>query len=113
MATNGGLNVHGATIQNAHGLSELNRQLLVQRGAVGKPTHRLREASKKVATMASVVSKLKTLSHRTDESLVLTVNLSVEQLERLEQLEKFLEQTRDPVWQELVASITKTIHENK
>jgi WD40 repeat protein len=58
MLTKGGLDVKDASIQDVQGLSQLNKRLLKQRGAVGEPVHRLREASKAVATMASVVSKL-------------------------------------------------------
>jgi len=61
-ATNGMLNVTDASIENVRGLSQLNKQLLKQRGAIGEPEDLLHEAGKKVATMASVVSKLKQLS---------------------------------------------------
>ncbi|KAF9344573.1 hypothetical protein BGX34_005518, partial [Mortierella sp. NVP85] len=73
---------------DAHGLSQLNKQLLMQRGAVGEPAHRLREASKKVATMASVVSKLKSPSDRAEDTPAATTGLSVELLEQ------WLEQAR-------------------
>jgi len=56
------LNVKDATIEGVQGLSQVNRQLLRQRGALGEPVSRLREASKRVMNMASVVSKLKLLS---------------------------------------------------
>ncbi|KAF9348624.1 hypothetical protein BGX34_002329, partial [Mortierella sp. NVP85] len=59
--TNGRLSVTGASIEDARGLSQLNKQLLRQRGAIGEPGHLLHEVGKKVATMASVVSKLKQL----------------------------------------------------
>ena len=88
MATNGGLNVRGTAIQDAQGLSHLNKQLLKQRGAVGEPTHRLREASEKVAVMASVISKLKSPSDKTEETPAVTTGLSVELLEQ------WLEQAR-------------------
>ncbi|KAF9353956.1 hypothetical protein BGX34_011286 [Mortierella sp. NVP85] len=58
-STNGQLFVEEANIQDAHGLSDLNKRLLKQRGAVGDPTSRLRETSKKVVGMTSVVSNLK------------------------------------------------------
>jgi len=51
MAGKGELDVTGAIIQDVHGLSHLNEQLLRQRGAVGEPIHRLQEASKKLTTM--------------------------------------------------------------
>ncbi|KAF9348693.1 hypothetical protein BGX34_002290, partial [Mortierella sp. NVP85] len=44
------------------GLSDLSKRLLKQRGATGEPGVRLREASKKVMRMTSVVSKLKSSS---------------------------------------------------
>jgi len=58
-ATNGTLTMTGASIQDVQGLTQINKQLLKQRGAVGEPEDIFREASKKVMTMASVVSKLK------------------------------------------------------
>jgi WD40 repeat protein len=58
-ATNGKLTTTGAFIQDVRGLTQINRQLLKQRGAVGEPEDIFREASKKVMTMASVVSVLK------------------------------------------------------
>jgi hypothetical protein len=57
--TSGELDMKDATIQDVQGLSQLNRKLLKQRGAVGEPADRLREAGKKVTTMVSVVAKLK------------------------------------------------------
>jgi WD40 repeat protein len=58
-ATNGILTVTGASIHDARGLSKPNKQLMRQRGAIGEPESALHEAGKKVATMASVVSRLK------------------------------------------------------
>jgi len=60
----GQINVENTLIQDVHGLSQLNLQLLKQRGAVGEPFVRLREASKKVMNMTSVVSTLKQPSTR-------------------------------------------------
>ena len=57
--TNGVLTTTGASIQDVHGLSPLNKQLLKQRGAIGEPVNILKEAGKKVASMASMISKLK------------------------------------------------------
>jgi hypothetical protein len=51
--------VEDARTKDVVGLSHLNQKLLKQRGAVGEPVNRLREAGKKVATMGSVISKLK------------------------------------------------------
>jgi WD40 repeat protein len=64
-ATNGTLTMAGASIQDVRGLGVINKVLLKQRRAVGEPENLLRETSKKVATMASVVSKLKASSART------------------------------------------------
>ena len=55
-ATNGTLAVTGAVMRGVRGLSSLNKELLKQHGAVGEPETLLRERSKKVATMTSVVS---------------------------------------------------------
>jgi WD40 repeat protein len=55
----GKLILTGATVQGVRGLSQLNKQLLKQRGAVGKPEYQLYTASKKLIAMASVVSMLK------------------------------------------------------
>jgi len=63
-ATNGALTMTGASIQDVRGLGQINRQLLKQRGAVGEPEDLFREASKKVMTMASVVSNLKQSSDK-------------------------------------------------
>ncbi|KAK3809373.1 MAG: WD40-repeat-containing domain protein [Benniella sp.] len=67
-ASNGSLAVRGASIQGACGLTSLNKQLLLQRGAIGEPEHLLRETSEKPTTMASVVSKLKETSEDIAES---------------------------------------------
>jgi WD40 repeat protein len=56
---NGQLTVEDTCVQDVQGLSDLNRRLLKQRGATGEPNLRLRDASKKVMSMASVVSTLK------------------------------------------------------
>ena len=83
---NNALVVTGTMIQDVQGLSQLNKQLLKQRGAVGEPVHRLREAGKKVASMAAVVSKLKYQSSRTAEDASPVVVVSEEQSEQ--QVEK-------------------------
>ncbi|KAF9347170.1 hypothetical protein BGX34_003341, partial [Mortierella sp. NVP85] len=58
-STNGQLTVEDACVKDVQGLNDLNKRLLKQRGATGEPSVRLREASKNVMRMASVVSKLK------------------------------------------------------
>ena len=55
---NGELNLNKTLIHDVHGSSRLNKQLLRQRGAVGEPSSRLRDASEKVMSMVSVVSAL-------------------------------------------------------
>ena len=105
--TRGALNMVGATIQGVQGLSQLDRQLLLQRGAVGEPAHRLREAGKKVTTMASVVSKLKAPSDEMEEDRDLTTSLS------MEELEQWLEQGKGFLRQDVAASIVKIIHKHK
>jgi WD40 repeat protein len=57
--TNGVLVVTGIRIQDADGLTLLNKKLLKQRGAVGEPVPSMRETGKKVMAMTAVVSKLK------------------------------------------------------
>ncbi|KAG0230113.1 hypothetical protein BGX31_005989 [Mortierella sp. GBA43] len=54
--TNGGLNLKDAIIQDVRGLSQLNHRLLKQRGAVGEPLDRLRDATKKITKLASALS---------------------------------------------------------
>ncbi|KAK3809454.1 MAG: WD40-repeat-containing domain protein [Benniella sp.] len=75
-ASKGALTVTGASIQGARGLTLPNKMLLKQRGVAGEPEHLFRETSKKIITMASVVSKLK-------DSLS-PDGLGVEQSEQLE-----------------------------
>jgi WD40 repeat protein len=58
-ATSGSLTVTGASIQNVRGLTSLNKQLLKQHGVVGEPLDMFREASRKLITMASVVSQMR------------------------------------------------------
>lgn len=49
-ATNGGLVVTGASVQDAHGLTQLNKRLWKQRGAIGEPEHLLHGTNKKLVT---------------------------------------------------------------
>jgi len=57
--TNGTLDVTGASIQDAQGLSRVNKQLLKQRGAIGEPENLFRASRNKLITMATVMSKVK------------------------------------------------------
>jgi len=84
-ASNGALTMTGASIQGSRGLTTLNKQLLKQRGAIGEPEHLLRETIKKVATMASVVSKLKETSEGTAEDSSSDTNPPMDQPEQLDQ----------------------------
>jgi len=58
-ATSGIVTVTDALVQDVRGLTSFNKQLLRQRGAIGESERLLREASKKLMNMASVVSKIK------------------------------------------------------
>jgi hypothetical protein len=64
--TNSQLVLEDTCVQDVQGLSDLNRRLLKQRGATGEPNFRLRDASKKVMSMVSVVSKLKSSTSGTE-----------------------------------------------
>jgi WD40 repeat protein len=79
------LNVTNTIIQDVQGLNQLNKQLLKQRGAIGEPANRSREASKKLTDMASVVSKLKSPSIRVGEDPVSSASFLMEQLGQMEQ----------------------------
>ncbi|KAK3805366.1 MAG: hypothetical protein J3Q66DRAFT_446011 [Benniella sp.] len=84
-STNGQLGLKGACVQDVQGLSDINKRLLKQRGATGEPTVRLRETSKKVMTMASVVSKLKSPASNTEGSDSLSTSLAISFTEHSEQ----------------------------
>jgi tricorn protease-like protein len=106
MTTKGELDVKDATIQDVQGLSTLNRKLLKQRGAEGEPdAHRLREAGKKVVTMGSVVSELRTISGRAVESTSFPSNDLVKELEQ--KLEQKFQQAKDSIVQELRDAVEK------
>jgi len=68
-ATNGALTMTGASIHGTRGLSALNKQLLKQRGAIGEPGNLLRESSRRVVSMASVLSGFKGESARNGRGL--------------------------------------------
>jgi uncharacterized protein with WD repeat len=124
--TNGELDVKDADIHDVRGLSQLNRKLLKQRGAVGEPAHRLREAGKKVATMVSVVSKLKSPSDGTVEVPTFTNSDLAKELEQTfeqkyqqtkesleqtkESLEQKFQQTKDSLFKDVMAVVEKNIH---
>jgi WD40 repeat protein len=68
-ATTGALVLTEASVQDTRGLSQLNKQLLKQRGAVGDPEHALRSASKKLIAMSTIVSRLKEASKETEPDI--------------------------------------------
>jgi hypothetical protein len=80
--TNGSLTMTGASIQDVHGLTSFNKQLLEQRGVVGEPENLFREASKKLITMASVVSKMKVPADGTVQDSPSMANISDEQAQQ-------------------------------
>jgi len=77
---NNGLAVTDAGIQDVQGLSQLNKQLLKQRGAIGEPVHRLRDASRRLTSMVSMVSKLKLPPQNKVEVVVSPTDSRPEQL---------------------------------
>jgi hypothetical protein len=81
---NGELVLTDTVIQDMHGLSHLNKQLLKQRGAVGEPFG-LREESKKVASMVSVVSALKQTASGVVQDSASSASPPVEQAEEREE----------------------------
>jgi hypothetical protein len=84
---NGELVLEDTLIQDVHGLSQLNRQLLKQRGAAGDPFG-LREASKKVASMVSVISTLKQSSSEVEQDSIPPTGPLVEEPENQEEEER-------------------------
>jgi hypothetical protein len=85
-------------------LSKLNTRLLKQRGATGEPTNRLREASDKLTSMASVISKLKSSSGSALDNPLSDASISVAQLRQR------AEQTNDPLIQGILAALVQDIH---
>ncbi|KAG0221634.1 hypothetical protein BGX31_009669 [Mortierella sp. GBA43] len=81
-SVNNTLTVTETSIQDVQGLSQVNKTLLKQRGAVGAPGHRLVEASKKLGSMASVLSKLRLSAKRVVEDPSLAASVSVQQLKQ-------------------------------
>jgi len=73
-------------IQDVHGLSQLNKQLLKQRGAMGEPFG-LHGVGKDVASMVSVVSALKQTASGMVQDSALSASPPVEQAEKKEGME--------------------------
>jgi len=89
------LAVTDAAIHDVQGLSQVNRQLLKQRGAIGEPVHRFREASNKLIGMASVLSNLKTPSTKMAVDPI-SIGASVEQLrQKFEQAKALVRDMED------------------
>ncbi|KAI8348228.1 WD40-repeat-containing domain protein [Mortierella sp. GBAus27b] len=106
--TKGELSVNAAIIQDVKGLSRLNKELLKQRGSVGEPVHRFRDATKKLTSIASVVSKLKATPSRNEDSPASSVNGSVGHIEPI------VEQGIDPgVEKALSAAFIQALKERR
>jgi len=102
--TKGELNVLDATIEEAQGMSQLNKQLLKQRGAVGEPGHRLREANKTLGTMTSVASRLKT-------PLAIIEDPTLPSNAVKEQVDELIKRVKDPKLRDILSVCFKDIHE--
>ncbi|KAG0213906.1 hypothetical protein BGX31_001184 [Mortierella sp. GBA43] len=80
-----GLTVTDMNIQDVRGLSQLNKNLLKQRGAVGEPTHSAREAAKRLTSMASAISKMKSPIPNVGEESPAVGLISIQEIETVEQ----------------------------
>ncbi|KAG0247554.1 hypothetical protein BG011_001303 [Mortierella polycephala] len=67
-----GLNASGALLDGVHGLSDSNKRLLVQLGATGEVARAasFRDVAKKMTTVVSAASRLKTLSVSTQATSI-------------------------------------------
>ncbi|KAG0243670.1 hypothetical protein BGX31_010371 [Mortierella sp. GBA43] len=85
------LDVTDTNIQAVQGLSERNKQLLKQRGAVGLPAYRMLQ--RKSTAMSCASSKLEAITDRMPESMLLTTHAFMERMELFErQMEQRVEQ---------------------
>jgi len=118
MPTKGVLDLSEAVIQDVQGLSQFNKQLLEQRGAVGKPTLRCREATKTLATITSMVSKLQMPSDKAAEgpsscscscSCSFTGSALIKELEQ--KFQENMQQEKDSFFQDVMAVVKKNIYE--
>lgn len=71
---NNTLAVTGAMLQDAQGLSQLNIQLLKQRGAMDVPVLTIRDSGRKMTSMVSVASKPQTQAGKLGEDLFPVAN---------------------------------------
>lgn len=113
----GELELMDAIIQDAQGLTPLNRTLLKRRGAVGQPAHRLHGSGKKVTTMASVASKLKKTSENAAESPSYTNSTLIMELEQtIEQaavsFEQRFQQTKDSLIQDVCCAASAMLQDS-
>jgi WD40 repeat protein len=84
-SVNGELVVTDTMIRGVRGLSQLNKQLLKQRGAVGEPFVRERGEVSKVISMVSVVSAFKQTAGETRQDSETSGHLPTGQLEQQEE----------------------------
>jgi hypothetical protein len=105
ITTNGELAVRGSNFQGTNGLNKLNTRLLMQRGAIGEPNDILQEATKKLASMASVISKMKTpaVAAASRNAPALDPSTFMEQLKH--QLKQRAEETQDPLVQSVITAL--------
>jgi hypothetical protein len=101
--TKGELTVKKANVQDVKGLSPLDTRLLKQRGCIGEPMSRLREAGKKLTDMASVISNLRTPVGTAVDSHTLDPGATDGQLSQ------WVEQTNDLMVQSILAKFAQDI----
>ena len=104
--TKGELDVMDTDIQGALGLNQLNRQLLKQRGAIGEPIHRLREASFQLVAMSHVTSKLKAITDKAEEDAAAQASASEGQLEQR------IEHVKDPRLRGVLSAFARVLQDN-
>jgi hypothetical protein len=105
MHTRAELDVKGVTIQGGQGLSQLDKRLLMQRGAVTELVNRLREIRKKFAVMTSVVSKVPS------ENVVEESDMTVSEMAGKSQQQA--EQVKDPLLHSILSGFVKGINGHK
>jgi hypothetical protein len=95
---NNGLAVSDAIIQDAQGLSELNRHLLRQRGTVGEPFNQFRNAGRRLTSLAATLNKFRMAARTAAASGAPIVASSIVE-EPVQELEKgpVQETEKDPV----------------
>jgi hypothetical protein len=81
----------------------LRRQLLKQRGAIGEPIHRLREASFQLVAMSHVTSKLKAITDKAEEDAAAQASASEGQLEQR------IEHVKDPQLRGVLSAFARVL----